>query len=101
MPLLLSMANDKRKFLRFELPVNVKLTTLNGTELILKSQDISDSGVFLRANNAELPKVGEQVVIQLASMVDGDEPKEINAKVVRHNEQGIGIEFLLDSDVSD
>ncbi len=92
------MAGDKRKYLRFELPVNVKLTTHNGTEFILKTQDISDSGVYLRSNNTELPKVGEQVVIQLASMVAGDEPREINAMVVRQDEQGIGIQFLLERD---
>jgi len=91
-----TMATDKRKHLRFELPVNVKLTTSDGTELILQSHDISDSGIFLRGDNTVLPEVGEQIVIKLASMVAGDEPRELNATVVRQNNDGIGIEFILD-----
>jgi c-di-GMP-binding flagellar brake protein YcgR len=90
------MATDKRKFLRFELPVSVKLTTTNGEELILKSQDISDSGLFLRGDVSQLPSVGENITVQLASMVEGDEPREINALVVRHNNDGIGVEFVFD-----
>lgn len=91
-----TMATDKRKHLRFELPVNVKLTTRDGTELVLQSHDISDSGIFLRGDSAVLPAVGEQILIKLASMVAGDEPRELTAIVVRQNNDGIGIEFILD-----
>lgn len=93
-----TMATDKRKFLRFELPVDVKLTDTSGSEIILKSQDISDSGLFLRGEHSALPEVGEVVVIQLASLVAGDAPREITAKVVRQNNEGIGLEFLLDNE---
>ena len=93
-----TMTRNKRKHLRFELPVDVKLTTKNGNEVILKSQDISDGGIFLRVDKMDFPNIGEEVVIQLASMVAGDEPREINATIVRHNDEGIGIEFRLDDD---
>lgn len=92
------MTKNQRKHLRFELPVNVKVTTGNGNELILKSHDISDSGIFLCGDLAVLPIVGEVVVIKLASMVAGDEPRELNAVVVRQSDAGIGIEFLLDDE---
>ncbi len=93
-----TMATDKRKYLRFELPVDVKLTDTSGEEIILKSQDISDSGLFLRGDSSSLPSVGEVVVIQLASLVAGDAPREITAKVVRQNNEGIGLEFVLDGE---
>ncbi len=92
------MVTDKRKYLRFELPVDVKLTDTSGSEIILKSQDISDSGLFLCGDSSSLPEVGEVVVIQLASLVAGDAPREITAKVVRQNAQGIGLEFILDGE---
>jgi hypothetical protein len=92
------MKNNKRQHLRFELPVDVKLTTKEGKEVILKSHNISDSGIFLNGTKNELPNVGEEVVIQLASLVAGDEPREINGLVVRYNAEGIGIHFLLDED---
>jgi len=95
------MKNNKRQHLRFELPVNVRLTTKDGNEIILKSNDISDSGIFLRGVKGELPYVGEEVVIQLASMVAGDEPREINGLVVRYNSEGIGIQFLLGDESSE
>ncbi|MFV2061134.1 MAG: PilZ domain-containing protein [Gammaproteobacteria bacterium] len=92
------MNKNKRQHLRFELPVDVKLTTRDGNEIVLKSHDISDSGIFLMGTKDELPNVGEEVVIQLASLVAGDEPREINGLVVRYNSDGIGIHFLLDDE---
>jgi len=92
------MKNNKRKNLRFEVPVDVKLTTKDGNELILKSHNISDCGIFLNGTKDNLPNVGEEVVIQLASLVAGDEPRELKALVVRYNSDGIGIKFLLDED---
>jgi len=95
---IISMKTDKRRNLRFELPVNVKITTKSGQETILKSQDVSDCGIFLRGDASELPLVGEYVQVQLATMVAGDKPRELNAQVVRQNNDGIGIEFILDDD---
>lgn len=94
-----SMKNNKRRNLRFELPVDVKLTTKDGNELILKSHNISDCGIFLNGTKDDLPNVGEEVIIKLASMVVGDEPREIKGLVVRYNSAGIGIQFLLEDEV--
>lgn len=90
------MTEQKRGATRLGLVIDIKLTTEDQTDYILKSRNISDTGVFLEYNDVELDlPVGTHVVLEVCSML-GDEPAPpVKAEIVRKTDEGMGLHFIL------
>lgn len=81
-----------RRHERTKLRARLKLTHASLGSVVVYSADLSDGGLFALQAEHALPDVGEIVQLQVQ-----DVPVEapiLHAKVVRKNEDGIGVMFL-------
>ncbi|MBI3188709.1 MAG: PilZ domain-containing protein [Gammaproteobacteria bacterium] len=88
-------SSELRRHLRIGLVVEIDLT-LPGQETIqVRTKNISDGGLFLVVDGLQLPAVGTDVTVRLKNQLgDGEEPPVNRALVVRHEPDGIGLEFI-------
>jgi len=90
------MMDNKRDSNRVGLVIDIKLICEDKTELILKSRNISDNGVFLDYDDEpiNLP-VGTRVILQVCSLLGDEPPPPVDAEVTRITDEGIGLQFIL------
>ena len=88
------MSSENRKHLRIGLVVDIELTLQQGL-INVRTRNISDGGLYLILDDIELPPIGTEVAVRLKNQLgDGEEPPVNRARVVRHENDGIGLEFL-------
>ena len=90
------MTAENRKHLRIGLIVEIELTLPNKDLVNVRTRNISDGGLYLFLDEVEeLPPLGTEVTVRLKNQLgDGEEPPTNRAKVVRHEDDGVGLEFL-------
>ncbi len=90
------MSTNKRDSSRVGIVIDIKLICDDGSEFILKSQNISDTGVFLEYDDKPLDlSIGSQVVLQVCSQLGDGDPPPVKSEVARITKEGIGLQFLL------
>jgi hypothetical protein len=88
------MHNDKRKYPRRPVVLNVELSYPSGEIKTVKSRDISEGGLFL-VMEGDSPVLGEVVGIRLTGDSVGEETlPSAEAVVVHKNADGIGVAFI-------
>ncbi len=88
--------DNRRKDIRSKVTAKVKLIHPSVGEVLLTTYDISDGGVFLYTQDTVPPALGEIVQIQMTGL-----PMEapiVTMRVMRHLNQGIGLQFVLEDD---
>ncbi|HKJ22010.1 MAG TPA: PilZ domain-containing protein [Gammaproteobacteria bacterium] len=83
---------DRRRHLRTEASLRLKLTHPEIGSIVCTTQDISDSGAYLLSDNSEALPIGTVVTVQVQ-----DAPQNVPVlymRVVRHGSDGIGLEFI-------
>lgn len=89
------MSVENRKHLRIGLIVDIELTLQGNDPVTVRTRNISDGGLFLILDEVDLPDIGSEVQVRLKNQLgDGEEPPINRARVVRHENDGIGLEFL-------
>lgn len=89
------MSKENRKHLRIGLVVDIELSFEGQTPISVRTRNISDGGLYLVIDDIQLPPVGSEVMVKLKNQLgDGEEPPLNRARVVRHEPDGIGLEFL-------
>ncbi len=89
------MTSENRKHTRIGLIVDIELTLDNKQTTLVRTRNISDGGLYLILDAIELPEVGTTVKVRLKNQLgDGEIPPINQAKVVRHESDGIGLVFL-------
>lgn len=86
------MSEEQRQHIRTRLTSSVKLTHESTGTIEVKTQDISDGGIYLVLPSGDLPAVGSQVQVQLI-----DTPFEapvLEMLIVRLEKNGIGLKFI-------
>lgn len=91
-----TMGEEKRRHVRIEVPMPVEVTHPEQGTVELITADLCESGVFLKADPAQCPAVGEEVTLKVKGGVlgGGEEPPLVKARVVRVTAEGMGVEFL-------
>jgi c-di-GMP-binding flagellar brake protein YcgR len=84
---------NRRRFMRTKLRARIKLKHPSVGELIVQTGDISDGGVFIHADGVDLPPIGSEVKVQVQDLPM--EAPELDARIVRMEPSGIGLEFIL------
>jgi len=88
-------SSENRKHLRIGLVVDIELTLPEKGQVIVRTKNISDGGLFLILDDIVLPPIGTEVQVRLQNQLgDGDEPPINRAMVVRSGPDGVGLEFL-------
>jgi len=74
-------------------PARVEVSWAGSQSLILKSRDVSDTGVFLEGDPEALPPVGTAVTLQVKKTLGGDAASVLSTTVVRLTSEGMGLRF--------
>lgn len=87
---------DKRKYQRHVVHLEVELGFPEGENQIVRTQDVSNGGVFLVVDKLRRPVIGEVVTVKLINSEQNTSfsfPSN-DAVVVRQEENGIGLAFI-------
>lgn len=88
-------SSELRRHLRIGLVVEIELTLPGQASANVLTKNISDGGLFLVVDDTQLPPIGTEVKVRLKNQLgDGEEPPVNRALVVRHEPDGIGLEFI-------
>lgn len=88
--------SEQRKTPRTDICVEVHITDNDGIQRTVKSNDVSNDGIFLSVG-APLPPIGSLIDVQVKDALgDGCEAPINQARVVRHTDTGIGLHFVFD-----
>ena len=86
------MAHEKRKHTRTPFACRIKIISADKSELLVKTRDISDGGVFVVLEPEQIPPIGTIVKGQVQGLLD-DAPI-LEMEVVRMEPSGVGLRFL-------
>ncbi|MDX2504190.1 MAG: PilZ domain-containing protein [Gammaproteobacteria bacterium] len=83
---------DKRKSERYPFTTDVKISHPDIGEKIVKTKDISDSGVFILVEPTVMPPIGE--IVQGQVQGEHDDMPVVKMKIVRMEDDGLGLQFI-------
>ena len=83
---------NKREHPRYPLSVDVKITHADFGEKIVKTRNISDSGLFILVEPTAMPPLGE--IVQGQVQGEHDDMPVVKMKIVRMEDDGLGLQFI-------
>lgn len=86
------MSSEKRVHLRTPITCQIKLWHDQLGEMLVKTRDISDGGVFVVLDPDQAPPLGSIVTGQVQGLMD-DAPV-LKMEVVRAEPEGVGLRFV-------
>lgn len=86
--------HDKRKFERYELPLEIRVTWPGRAEQVGITRDFSDGGAFLMVMFDSEPPPDTLMELQMTSQVMGQDAPVLKGRVVRTDADGIAFEFV-------
>ena len=81
---------EKRQSVRTPFTATVKLSHIESGEFVLRTGNISDTGIYVLAEGKEVPAVGHEVAVQVQGLPGMDAPI-LRMRVVREDKEGIGL----------
>ena len=88
------MSEDKRRFPRQEIQIEVELSFLEDTAHTVTTRNISEGGLFLQLKNADHYPMGEMVNLHFKNPLNNLEETEKDGVIVRHANDGIAVAFI-------
>jgi len=88
---------ENRRDERFPITVEVEVLIpgfWKKRKRILRTIDMSNSGVFLECDEKSCPPVGTKLEVRISGTVGGEAPPLVQAKVVRVTRNGMAVVFL-------
>ncbi len=89
---------DKRRYERFEVPLEIRITWQGHAEQVGITKDSGDGGVFLKVVFEPEPPPGTVMELQLTSPVLGKSAPVLKGRVVRTTADGIAFEFVPETE---
>ncbi len=86
------MGHEKRKHIRTPFVCHIKIQHQAVGELVVKTRDISDGGVFVVLEPELVPPIGSHLMGQVQGIAD-DAPV-LKMEVVRVETTGVGLRFI-------
>lgn len=85
-------SKDKRRHVRTSFACRIKIAHDSIGELLVKTRDISDGGVFVVLEPEQIPPIGTRLTGQVQGLMD-DAPI-LQLEVVRVEPAGVGLRFV-------
>ena len=86
------MSKETRRYIRTPFACRIKIIHDSIGELLVKTRDISDGGVFVVLEPEQIPPVGTVVAGQVQGLMDN--APVLQMEVVRVEPTGVGLRFL-------
>jgi len=88
------MYENKRRFPRQEIQIEVQLSYLEDTAVTVTTRNMSQGGLFLQLKNTEHYPMGEMVNLHFKNPLNNLEETTKDGVIVRHCDDGIAIAFV-------
>lgn len=89
------MSKEQRRHLRIGVEVDIEMTVPGQATVDVHTRNISDGGLFIILDGTTMPDLGCLVKVKLKhTLGDGEDPPNNLARVVRHEPEGIGLQFI-------
>lgn len=85
-------SKDKRRHVRTSFACRIKITHDSVGELLVKTRDVSDGGVFVVLEPEQIPPIGTRLTGQVQGLME-DAPV-LQLEVVRVEPAGVGLRFV-------
>lgn len=85
-------SKDKRRHVRTTFACRIKIAHDSVGEMLVKTRDISDGGVFVVLEPEQIPPIGTRLTGQVQGLMD-DAPI-LQLEVVRVEPSGVGLRFV-------
>ena len=72
--------------------VDVKITHPEIGEMVVKTRNVSDSGLYILVDPAQMPSIGKIVHGQVQG--ESDDLPVVKMKIVRTDDDGVGLQFI-------
>jgi len=92
-------SDNLRKHPRAKMNMQVMVQVSDEGRLQAQTRDVSEGGIFVMLDQAEMPKVGDFVKVQVQGLTGGD-PPWVEMQVVRVEGDGLGLVSLQANDSS-
>lgn len=86
------MSKDKRQHIRTSLQCKIKISHPTFGDIIVKTLDISDGGIFIQLDPNKIPPIGTIVTGQVQGLME-DAPV-LQMEVMRVESNGVGLRFI-------
>lgn len=87
--------NDKRQSNRIGIVIDIKVVKNDDENAILKSNNLSDTGILLENSSVLSFEVDEVVTLVVHATLGDEPPQPVKAQVVRISAEGVALKFLL------
>ena len=84
--------DNRRKHPRHPLTVDVKISHPDIGDKIVKTRNISDSGLFILVEPTVMPPIGD--IVQGQVQGEQDDLPVVEMKIVRTEDEGVGLQFI-------
>ena len=84
--------DNRRRHPRHALSVDVKIAHPQFGEKIVKTKNVSESGLFILVEPSDMPLIGE--IVQGQVQGEADDLPVVNMKIVRVDNDGLGLQFI-------
>ena len=88
------MYENKRRFKRQEIQIEVQLSYLEDTAVTVTTRNMSQGGLFLQLKNPDHYPMGEMVNLHFKNPLNNLEETTKDGVIVRHCDDGIAIAFV-------
>ena len=88
------MYENKRRFPRQEMQIQVELSYLEDTAVTVTTRNMSQGGLFLQLKNTDHYPMGEMVHLHFKNPLNNLEETTKDGVIVRHCDDGIAIAFV-------
>ncbi len=88
------MHENKRRFPRQEIQIQVELSYLEDTAVTVTTRNMSQGGLFLQLKNTDHYPMGEMVHLHFKNPLNNLEETTKDGVIVRHCNDGIAIAFV-------
>ncbi len=86
--------DDRRLYPRIPVEIDVEVHCPDTPMQVLRTADLSHIGLLLVMDSPDRPPVGSLVKIQVVGCLgNGERPPLVNARVIRHVDQGFAVLF--------
>lgn len=86
------MGHEKRRHVRTPFVCRIKIMHDSVGEMLVKTRDISDGGVFVVLEPEQIPPIGTHLSGQVQGLMD--EAPVLEMEVVRVEPSGVGLRFV-------
>jgi len=85
---------ERRKYRREDVFLDAEISCADSGKSIMQVRDICMGGIYLEADDRDLPAMGTEVDVTLLVHIEGEDFHTIRSRVTRVDNDGVALKFI-------